>query len=267
MAALEQIFRYPIKGLTPESLLSARAVPGHGLEGDRRFGLKFLDAPEGWARKTWFATLLNYPALAALRVECDLAGHRLRISQGGHRLLDAHTDRDRSALSAFFTDFLRRPENAHPAHPGRAVQFVGDDASRFPDRNTVEISLAGRATLNQVSERFMARRGPAGPPGGGGVPALATERFRINLIVAGDDVAPWAEFDWLGREAQIGQVRLKLTAKIGRCATTHVNPLTGVCDADVVGMLGEEFGHKHLGVLGVIVQGGTLAVNDPVLVR
>ncbi len=262
MAAIEQIFRYPIKGLTPEPLRSARAVAGHGLEGDRRFGLKFPGAPEGWARKTWFATLLNYPALASLRAECDLAAHRLRISQNGHCLLDAHTDRDRDALSAFFTEFLRRPEHAHPAHPDRAVQFVGDDAARFPDRNTAEVSLVSRATLNQVSERFLARGGAAA-----GATALATERFRINLIVGADDVAPWGEFDWQGCEVQLGEVRLKITGRIGRCATTSVNPLTGVPDADVVGMLGEEFGHKYLGVLGVIMEGGTLAVNDPITVR
>ncbi len=230
MAVLAQIFRYPIKGLTPEPLQSA--------------------------------TLLNYPALASLRVECDLDVHRIQISQNGRRLLEAHTDRDRAALSAFFTEFLRRPENAHPAHPDRAVQFVGDAASRFPDRNTAELSLVSRATLRQVSERFAARRGA---PAGAG--ALATECFRINLIVGGDDVAPWAEFDWQGREVQVGEVRLKITGRIGRCATTEVNPSSGVRDADVVGFLGEEFGHKYLGVLAVIERGGTLRIHDPITMR
>ncbi len=89
-------------------------------------------------------------------------------------------------------------------------------------------------------------------------------RFRANVYFEG---APaWAEFDWLGREIAIGAARLRVTARIDRCAATHVNPETAARDMNVVKALQRGFGHIDMGVYAEVISGGEIATGDGITI-
>ncbi|MFN3614937.1 MAG: MOSC domain-containing protein, partial [Rubrimonas sp.] len=73
-----------------------------------------------------------------------------------------------------------------------------------------------------------------------------------------------AENDWIGREITVGAARLKVVEATGRCVATEANPLTGRRDAPVMQALRAATGRTDFGVYAAVVQGGDVAVGDPV---
>ena len=64
MLKLTHIYRYPVKGLNPESMTAATSTPGEGLEHDRRFAIahgatEFDPASPHWLSKTHFLMLMR----------------------------------------------------------------------------------------------------------------------------------------------------------------------------------------------------------------
>ena len=86
------------------------------------------------------------------------------------------------------------------------------------------------------------------------------ERFRGNLWLEG--LAPFAEFDLVGREIRVGGAVLRVREPITRCKATTVDPATGVRDADTLGALEAGWGHQDFGVYAEVVEGGRVAVGD-----
>ncbi len=90
--------------------------------------------------------------------------------------------------------------------------------------------------------------------------AVDPSRFRANIYFEG---APaWSEFDWVGKEIEIGPARLRVTARIDRCAATDVNPQTALRDMNVVKALQRGFGHIDMGVYAEVIGGGEIATGD-----
>jgi len=110
------------------------------------------------------------------------------------------------------------------------------------------ISLAGLGSLKALSDRI-------GQP-------LDVRRFRLNFWVEG--LAPWKEFDWVGRDIQIGEVMFRVEERIERCLATTANPDTGERDADILGALSSGWGHKDLGIQLRALGSGQISVGDPV---
>jgi hypothetical protein len=61
-------------------------------------------------------------------------------------------------------------------------------------------------------------------------PDLDPRRFRGNLWL--DGLAPWEEFDLVGKRLRIGAAELDVVEPIGRCRATEANPDTGRRDAN-----------------------------------
>ena len=78
------------------------------------------------------------------------------------------------------------------------------------------------------------------------------------------DIAPWAEFDWIGKTLEIGQARLVVRERIDRCGATTVNPDTAERDANPVKELQRAFGHIELGVFAEVVAAGTIRPGDAI---
>jgi len=86
-------------------------------------------------------------------------------------------------------------------------------------------------------------------------------RLRPNLIVGGVDGL--AERGWEGRTLRIKEVVIALEDLRERCVMTTFDPDTQAQDVEVLRMIRREFGGR-LALNARVVQGGTIAVGDPV---
>jgi len=80
-----------------------------------------------------------------------------------------------------------------------------------------------------------------------------------------EGLEPWAERDWVGRELQLGEVRVRVLEETGRCAATEVDPTTARRDVPVVRLLHEHCGHENVGVFAEVLSGGMLRPSDAVV--
>jgi hypothetical protein len=85
---------------------------------------------------------------------------------------------------------------------------------------------------------------------------LSMHRFRGNLWLEG--LAPWEEFDLIGRDITIGPVRLTVRQRITRCKATTANPETGRFDSDTLGALQDGYGHQDFGVYAEVTSDGRI---------
>ncbi len=87
-ARIAGIYRYPVKGLTPEQLSRAELKPGQTLLADRRYAIEngpsgFDPAEPKWLPKPHFLMLMRDEWLAGLRTQFDDASHVLSIRHNG----------------------------------------------------------------------------------------------------------------------------------------------------------------------------------------
>jgi len=87
-------------------------------------------------------------------------------------------------------------------------------------------------------------------------------RFRGNVYIRGWPA--WHEFDLLGKEITLGSARLKVVRRIKRCAATDVEPDTGIRDLNIPQTLMQAFGHADCGIYTEVIEGGEIALGDPV---
>jgi uncharacterized protein YcbX len=247
------IYRYPVKGLSPEALARVVLTPGECLPQDRRFAIalpstRFHPESPEWLSKTHFVMLMRDEKLAQLHTRFDAASGELILEQAGGRIVRGclADPEGRRIVSEFVADFL----GDAVARPLRIVEAPGHsfaDARRKPNATTDKyvslINLASIAALEAVVEAP--------------VDAL---RFRANIYFEG---APaWNELDWMGNEITLGNARLRVIAPITRCAATEVNPTTAERDIDIVGALQRGFGRNLMGVYAEVVTGADIAIGD-----
>jgi len=244
-----RICRYPVKGLTPETLDAVALTAGRGLPDDRRFAIALGSTPvDGatikWMPKTSFLTLLKYEKLAALRTRFDGATGALVIERGGRPVArGVITGRlGRAVIEEFFDAYMGTQAR------GRLKLVEAAAGEVLSDCRTPVVSIINLASVHDL-ERVTAA--PVDPL-----------RFRGNLFIDGGDA--WAEFGWVGREITVGGARLKIEERIGRCAATSVDPETAVRDLNIPASLQRGFRHADMGVYATVVEGGPIAAGDAV---
>ena len=252
------IYRYPVKGLSPEPLGSVALTPGRCLPHDRRYAIalpttRFDPARPEWLSKTHFLMLMRDEKLAELTTRFDAEAELLTIERDGRTVLRERLAEEdgRRRTAAFFDEFL-----AGAAEGGlRIVEAPGHsfaDARRKPNATTDQyVSLINLASIAALEQSIGA--------------AVAPLRFRANVYFEG--MPAWSELDWLEREIAIGGARLRIVSAITRCAATQVNPATAERDLDIVGGLQRGFGHNLMGIYGEVVEGGEIALGDTIAVQ
>ena len=85
MAKIRSIYRYPVKGLTPEPLARTLLQAGQTVPGDRLYAIEngpsgFDPAAPSYLSKTHFLMLMKNERLANLRASFDQDSHTLTIS-------------------------------------------------------------------------------------------------------------------------------------------------------------------------------------------
>ncbi len=247
-AQITSLYRYPVKGLSPEPLPSVRLEVGQTLPSDRRYAIEngpsgfAPEAPE-WLPKSRFLMLMRNERLAGLQTRFEDRNHLLTIHQGNQEAVrgDLETAAGRTAIEQFFaanfTGDLKGPPRV----------LSGRDHS-FSDVARKVVSIINLASVAAIE-------GVVGQP-------VHPLRFRANMYVAGWPA--WHEFELLDRTLAIGDVRLKVVKRIVRCAAVNVDPESAARDLDIPHTLMRRFGHADCGIYAEVIAGGVIGVGDAV---
>jgi uncharacterized protein YcbX len=248
-AKIASLYRYPVKGLTPEPLSCVALTPGQTLPADRRYAIEngpsgFDPAEPKWLPKPYFLMLQRDQWLAALRTHFDDASHVLTIRRNGEIAAqgDLQTTKGRAAIEGVFaTNYVTEIKGPPRILRGRDHSF--SDVAR---KVVSIINLASLRSIENVVDQ------PVHPL-----------RFRANLYVEGWPA--WREAEMLDQTLAIGEVRLKVVKRITRCAATNVDPDTAARDLEIPHTLMRRFGHNECGIYAEVIAGGTVAVGDGIV--
>lgn len=259
MPRVAALYRYPVKGFTPEACESLTVLGEGRIAGDRVLSFRFADsaaADSAWVKKYECVVLANTPGLARLAVKFDHRAMRLRIGLDGAALVEAPLDEGgRKRLAAALADYvLGLDENPLRSHPERLpLRLVGDGVTpRYQDNEGGQATLHSRASLAAVAAAT-------------GDPALDEARFRSNIAV--DGLEAWEELGWLGRGLRVGAVEFEVERRKTRCLATHANPRTGARDIPVMATLMKAFSQQQpTFAIGMVTRGGggTIRLGDNV---
>lgn len=250
-ATVARIYRYPVKGLSSESLDRTELAVNQGIHGDRRFALAragalFESGDAHWQPPTSFLTPMRDERLAALATSYREADGALTICRNGRRVMQAKltTPIGRSMVEEFFFAYLGEEIG------GRPKLVATEEGAMFSDHSEPLLSLINLASVRDL-ERVV----------GAAVDPL---RFRANVYI--DGAPPWSETQWLGAHLTIGEARLTVTESIECCAVANVDPRRGVRDMNIPIALQQGFGRSNCGVYARVIAAGQIAVGDAVVV-
>lgn len=249
MAQLESIYRYPVKGLSPERLEQACLTAGAYFPGDRLFAIE--NGPSGFdpaepvhQPKTKYLMLMRDERLATLRTRYEDATGTLSIEHEGRDAVraDLSSKEGRLAVEAFFRRFMPKELRGPPK------VLASPSSHRFTDSRSGFVSIINLASVAELETLIGAPVHPL--------------RFRGNLYV--QRWPGWSEFDLVDREFSIGSARLKGLKRITRCAAINVDPDTGMRDLEIPATLMRNFDHMDCGIYAQVIEGGEIAPGNAV---
>ena len=245
--SIHAIYRYPVKGLSPEPLTRTRLAVGETLPADRLYAIE--NGPSGfdlaaprYQPKQRYLMLMRNARLARLRTRIEDTDRTLAIELDGREAArgDLQAPDGRATIERFFAKFCADELRGAP----RVLYAPGFSFSDVARKVVSIINLASVAAIEDLL----------------GVPVHPL-RFRANLYVTGWPA--WHEFDLVGQDIAIGKdARLKIVKRIVRCAATDVDPDTGIRDLSIPPTLMRSLGHADCGVYGEVVNGGDIVRGD-----
>jgi uncharacterized protein YcbX len=266
MPRIHAIYRYPIKGLTPEELPRTALSLGETIPGDRLYAIE--NGPSGfdpdtnrYLKKTHFLMLMRNERLASLRTSFDQQPHVLTIAfpspvtgedggqrtpgegrpTGGQISADLRSPEGRAKIESFFAAYCADELRGPP-------KILHADGHSFSDVARKVVSFISLASVAAVEDMV-------------GVPVNPL-RFRGNVYVEG--LPAWSELDLVGQTLAIGDARLKVVKRIVRCAATNVDPDTARRDLNIPQTLMQNLDHADCGIYAEVVEGGEIAAGDAI---
>jgi len=246
---IDDICRYPVKGLAADHMAGVTLSTGHALPCDRRWAIahaasKIDPVAPQWMKKQEFLMLAKDEKLGQLGISFDEDTNILTITRKGKQVSRGKLDdvTGRMLLQTFLTGFMPSGRSGNP----KIVEAPSDQ--QFTDVRDPFVSLINLASVTDI-ERVA--RAPVDPM-----------RFRGNFYIKG---APaWDEANWIGRKLQIGDVVLQVVEPIERCTATNVDPKTGARDMNLPMTLRKGFGHIECGVYARVTAPGRVDVGQEV---
>ncbi len=248
--SLARIERFPIKSIRGELLDRVTLDAGACLPGDRAFAVLHADAArhlngqggiDRWLPKSQFLRGVAGPELQAIR-GARLPDGRLRLTHPRAGALD-FDPADDAALLAWL-------EPLWPADKPRPLRLV-KGPQPLTDTRQSYVSVLSLASL-AVLEARLGR-------------VLGCDRWRANFWIEG--LEPFAERDWIGRFLRIGEARLAVRERIGRCDATSADTETGRHDIDMPAALKSLQGDADFGIYAEVLAGAQVEVGAPVEVQ
>lgn len=247
---VDALYRYPVKGLSPEPMDEVNLKAGAGVPLDRSLG--FLrhetaydaDRPQPMP-KTSFHMLARDGDLAGLATRYDEGTDTLTIGDTAYAL---GTDAGRVGAEAAIGAALGLAADARPRLVRGSARHRFTDVSVKSETFMQAVSLINLASVADLAARI-------GQP-------VDPLRFRANIYF--DGWPAWRELELVDQTIAVGPVRLKVLLRTKRCAATTVNPATGARDVFVPRHLLDAFGHADCGIYGEVLTGGTIAPGDTI---
>ena len=246
MIRITDITIYPVKGLSGQALTHTKLEPESLLAGDRQFGISAgtevsaQATPDSWLKKAHFLQQMNYETLAALDLSYDSVTDRAVVRHKNEILFSDRLDTEDAGQR--FCDCIARFAGKEP---GESRLFRLSDGG-LSDTKTPFISLGNHASLREADSRM-------------GI-SSDSRRYRLNILFEG--LEAFAEYDLIGKEAQIGDARIRFTEPVGRCAAIEVDPKTATRRKGLVADLTAATGAPDMGVFAMVVTSGHIAVGD-----
>lgn len=246
----------PVKGLALQ-LRDEVVLEEHGVTDNRRF---HLVEPTG--RRTG---VLEIPTLVQIEADYDATSERLALRFPDGRVVDGTVELGDATTSDFYgrpvpSRFVVGPwEEPLSEFAGRPLRLARSDApGAGVDRGRGAVSLVSDESVEELARQAGEER-------------VDARRFRMLVGVAG--ARPHEEDEWLGREVEIGEARVRFLGTVGRCAITTRDPDTGARDLDTLrlirgyrGFTEKRGGKRELdfGIYGDVVRPGRIRVGDAV---
>lgn len=279
---VRHLWRYAVKGLDRDELVSVHLSPNAGFPNDRRWAIRYADEAPGedvdsgltnandWVHKSNFLCAYTAPVLLGLYetnydddtdtliVKSREDGKELLVS----RLIDVE---DRVKAETFFSE----------VNGGRAMKIVAkedDDAAKarhhygntpFGFKYHVSGSILHLVNVETVSDLSLAMT--KGNASTDQALPLHPSRFRPNIVF--DGYPAWSEFEWVGKQIEIGSdAILEVVGRAVRCEAVNVDARhgSGNVDHDVPKALSKYFPQHgpYLGVYARAVKSGTIKSED-----
>ncbi|CAD0185850.1 putative Fe-S protein [Ruegeria sp. THAF57] len=242
-AEVTSLWRHPIKSHGHEAVETVTLNPGQTMPGDRVWAIAHeaskADGSE-WVPCANFSRGAKAPQLMAITAK--LSGDTVALSHPQRPDLSFQPDTEQDA----FLDWVKPLMPADRAASARIVRVPGRGMT---DSDFPSVSLCNMASHRAVEQKLGKD--------------LSIRRWRGNIWFNG--LPLWEEFEWLGREVQIGQAVLHVRERITRCLATTANPDTGERDADTLAAL-NSWDHQDFGVYAEVIRGGEVKSGDTVQV-
>lgn len=225
------IWRYPVKSMGPENLESAD-VSWAGIAGDRR-----------WAFVRDEAVRSGFPWLT-IRERADMNHYQPTYADPARPEKSATEIRTPTGTVFDITD----PALAEELYPA-GTRVIRQDRGIF---DTFPLSLISTQTISTLGQSV-------------GMD-LKPQRFRPNFLIEATDDAPFQEDDWVGCTLRIGEARIRVDQRDGRCVVITIDPDTHERKPEVLQTVYQER-EGCLGVYASVVKPGLISLEDEVILE
>lgn len=246
LARIQALYRYPVKGLSPEALDTVHVDQNDCFPLDRKYAIenspgRFDPLSPRHLPKINFLMLMRNERLATLHSHVDPDTETLTLTRNGSPVATGQlsTPIGRKMLEQFLSSYFSRELRGAP----RIVQAPGHSFSDVPLKCVHIVNLESIRALERVAGR-----------------TLDPLRFRANIYLEG--LPAWSEFDWIGQHFSAGAAGLKVFTRTERCDATNVDPQSAARDTDVPALLRRHFGHSDFGVYATVTAGGDISLGD-----
>lgn len=229
-----EIWRYPVKSVRGEQLSEAVIGP-YGIEFDRAWGIRDLSTGK-------ILTARREPQLLFASASVDDDG------QVAITLPDGSVTAENAALSSWLDRDVELARVSADEQGSYEIQLdfeteVGDwiewqgPSGSFHDSTKTRVSLVSKSTMRSWDP----------------------ERFRINVILDGDD-----EESLVGGKVTVGHAELDVLKEIDRCIVVTRPQADGIDrDLDVLRTINKER-NGNLGIGANVITPGSITLGDPV---
>lgn len=247
-AQIASLYRYPVKGLSPQALPSVALAPGQTFPADRRYAIEngpsgFDPAAPKWMPKPHFLMLQRDEWLAPLRTRFDDESHVLTIRRNDTVIAQGNleTAEGRAAIERYFA-------GQHAGEIKGPPKILSSKGHSFSDVARKVVSIINLNSLRAIEIMVGATINPL--------------RFRANLYIEGWPA--WHETGLVDQTLAVGDARVKVVKRITRCAAVNVDPDTGARDLAIPNALMQQFGNNECGIYAEVIAGGTISVGDAI---